>query len=108
KADLAGVVERHGAAVRAIEGDVRNPHDMRTAVHEALTHFGTLDAAVAAAGVISGGPPLWETSDAQWDVLFDVNVNGVRHLAAAAIPALLRAPTPRQGRFVAVASAAGL
>jgi SDR family mycofactocin-dependent oxidoreductase len=58
--------------------------------------------------VISGGPPLWETADAQWDVLFDVNVNGVRHLAAAAVPVLLRSPVPRQGRFVAVASAAGL
>jgi SDR family mycofactocin-dependent oxidoreductase len=108
KADLAKLAERHGDAVRTIEGDVRNPHDMRTAVHEALTHFGGLDAAVAAAGVISGGPPLWETSDTQWDVLFDVNVNGVRHLAAAAVPALLRAPQPRQGRFVAGASAAGL
>ena len=50
---------------------------------------------VAAAGVISGGPPLWETSDAQWNVLFDVNVNGVRNLAAAAVPALLAQPAPR-------------
>jgi SDR family mycofactocin-dependent oxidoreductase len=108
RADLAEVAERHGDAVLALEGDVRNPHDMREAVHQALTRFGGLDAAVAAAGVISGGPPLWETADAQWDVLFDVNVNGVRHLAAAAVPVLLRSPVPRQGRFVAVASAAGL
>ena len=75
---------------------------------EAVDHFGGLQAAVAAAGVISGGPPLWETADAQWDALFEVNVNGVRHLAAAAVPALLEAPAPRQGRVVAVASAAGL
>ncbi len=81
---------------------------MQTAVGEALEHFGGLQAVVAAAGVISGGPPLWETADAQWDVLFDVNVNGVRNLAAAAVPALLDAPAPRHGRVVAVASAAGL
>ena len=71
--------------------------------------FGGLDAAVAVAGVVSGGAPLWETSDAQWNVQFDVNVqrdpapgHGRRARPAA------RRPTPRQGRVVAVASAAGL
>lgn len=92
----------------AVVGDVRSPSDIRAAVDEALRHFGGLQAAVAAAGVISGGPPLWEAADAQWDAQFDVNVNGVRNLAAAAVPALLEAPPPRQGRVVAVASAAGL
>ena len=108
KSDLEEVAARHGAAVRTVVGDVRSASDMRAAVDEALRQFGGLQAAVAVAGVISGGPPLWETADAQWDALFDVNVNGVRHLAAAAVPALLEAPEPRQGRFVAVASAAGL
>jgi SDR family mycofactocin-dependent oxidoreductase len=108
KSDLQEVAARHGAAVRPVVGDVRSPSDMRAAVDEALRHFGGLQAAVAVAGVISGGPPLWETSDAQWDVLFDVNVNGVRNLATAATPVLLGAPVPRQGRVVAVASAAGL
>jgi SDR family mycofactocin-dependent oxidoreductase len=108
KEHLDGVVARHGAAVRGVVGDVRDPAAMRAAVDEAVGEYGGLGAAVAAAGVISGGPPLWETPDAQWDVLFDVNVNGVRHLAAAAVPALLDQPSPRHGRFVAVASAAGL
>jgi SDR family mycofactocin-dependent oxidoreductase len=108
KADLDEVVNRHGAAVRGVVADVRSPAAMRAAVDEAVREFGGLHAAVAAAGVISGGPPLWETPDAQWDALFDVNVNGVRHLAAAAVPALLQQPTPRHGRFIAVASAAGL
>ncbi len=108
KSDLEELAARHGAAVRAMVGDVRRPSDMQAAVDEAIAHFGGLQAVVAAAGVITGGPPLWETPDAQWDVLFDVNVNGVRHLAAAAVPTLLQAPAPRQGRVVAVASAAGL
>ena len=108
KSDLEEVAARHGAAVRTVVGDVRSASDLRAAVDEAVRHFGGLQAAVAVAGVIGGGPPLWETADAQWDVLFDVNVNGVRHLAAAAVPALLEEPAPRRGRFVAVASAAGL
>ena len=108
KADLEEVAGRHGGAVRAVVGDVRSASDMRAAVDEAIRHFGGVQAAVGAAGVLSGGPPVWQTADAQWDVQFDVNVNGVRRLAAAVVPALLEAPEPRQGRLVAVASTAGL
>ncbi len=108
KAQLEAVAARHGDAVRTVVGDVRSVSDMRAAVDEAVRYFGSVEAAVAAAGVISGGPPLWETPDAQWDALFAVNVNGVRNLATVAVPALLAAPTPRHGRVVAVASAAGL
>jgi len=106
--DLEAVAARHGAAVHAVVGDVRSRDDVAAAVGEAAQRFGGLQAAVAVAGVIAGGPPLWETADAEWDVLFDVNVKGVRNVAAAAVPALLDAPAPRQGRVVAVASAAGL
>jgi SDR family mycofactocin-dependent oxidoreductase len=108
RADLEAVGARHPDAVRTLVGDVRRASDMRVAVEDALRHFGGLQAVVAGAGVMNGGPPLWETADAQWDVQFEINVNGVRNLAAAAVPTLLDAPAPRQGRVVAVASAAGL
>ncbi len=106
--DLEAVKARHGDAVHAMVGDVRSQDDMQAAVDASVRLFGGLQAAVAAAGVIDGGPPLWETDDVHWDVMFDVNVNGVRRLAAAAVPVLMEAATPRQGRVVAVASAAGL
>lgn len=108
KSDLEELAGRHGASVRTMVGDVRSAADMQAAVDEAVTHFGGLQAAVAAAGVISGGPPAWQIPDAQWDVQFDINVNGVRRLAAAAVPALLNAAKPRQGRIVAVSSTAGV
>jgi SDR family mycofactocin-dependent oxidoreductase len=107
-ADLDALAARHGDAVHAMVGDVRSQADMTAAVSAAVGQFGGLDAAVAVAGVVTGGPPLWEVADAQWDILFDVNVHGVRHLATAAVPVLLGASAPRQGRVVAVASAAGL
>lgn len=106
--DLGALTARHGDAIYAMAGDVRSRADMDAAVEEAVRRFGSLDAAVAVAGVVFGGPPLWETPDPQWDVQFDVNVNGVRHLASAAVPVLLQQPAPRSGRVVAVASAAGL
>jgi SDR family mycofactocin-dependent oxidoreductase len=108
RADLDAVAARHDGAVRTLVGDVRNASDMRAAVQEAVRHFGGLQAVVAGAGVMNGGPPLWETADAQWDVQFDINVNGVRNLVAAAVPTLLEAPVPRPGRVVAIASAGGL
>jgi SDR family mycofactocin-dependent oxidoreductase len=107
-ADLEALGSRHGALVHTMVGDVRSAADMRSAVAAALDVFGGLDAAVAVAGVMSGGVPLWEIGDAQWNVQFDVNVHGVRNLTAAAVPVLLDAPAPRQGRVVAVSSAAGL
>jgi SDR family mycofactocin-dependent oxidoreductase len=57
--------------------------------------------------VMAGGRPLWETTDSEWDALFDNGVRGGFNLARACVPALLRRPEPRSGRFVALASAAG-
>jgi SDR family mycofactocin-dependent oxidoreductase len=108
RGDLDAVAARHGDAVHAVVGDVRSQADMDGAVEAALRVFGRLDAAVAVAGVVGGGPPLWETGSELWDELFDVNLHGVRRLATAAVPVLLQAEMPRQGRVVAVSSAAGL
>jgi len=105
-AELEAVADRHASAVVPVVGDVRSRADMEAAVATARDHFGGLDAAVAVAGVVAGGAPVWEMDDGCWDLLFDVNVNGVRHLAGAAVPVLLEAPAPRQGRVVVVASAA--
>ncbi len=92
--------------VRPVQADVRDATAMAGAVEAAEREFGRLDAAVAAAAVILGGGPAWELSDADWRTLLDVDVTGVLNLARAAVPALLRNPQPRHGRFVALASAA--
>lgn len=106
--ELDDLASRHPGSVAAVSGDVRSQSDMDAAVALALESFGALDAVVAAAGVVAGGPPVWETDDRTWDTLFQVNVVGVRRLVKAAVPALLARETPRQGRVVAVASAAGV
>jgi SDR family mycofactocin-dependent oxidoreductase len=94
------------AAVRAVEADTRDPGGLASAVAEAERHWGGLDVAIAAAGVIAGGVPLWEMPDAELAAVLDVDLRGVINLARAAVPALLRRPEPRRGRFLAVASAA--
>ncbi|MBV1855111.1 mycofactocin-coupled SDR family oxidoreductase [Catellatospora tritici] len=92
--------------VHGFVADVRDPAALDAAVAHARRHWGGLDAAVACAGVIAGGAPLWQVPVAAQQAVLDVNLGGVLNLARAAVPALLARPEPRQGRFVAVASAA--
>ena len=62
---------------------------------------------MAGAAVIIGGKALWDEPQQTLETMWDINVLGTWNVAAAAVPALLRRPQPRSGRFVAVASAAG-
>jgi SDR family mycofactocin-dependent oxidoreductase len=107
KKELVALAKRWPDQVIDIVADVREPAALTEAVALAEREFGGLDAAVAAAAIMTGGKPLWETTDAEWDALFDTGARGVFNLARAAVPALLRRPEPRSGRFVALASAAG-
>ena len=92
--------------VTPVVGDVRSTADLRTAVEVAESAYGGLDAALAVAGVVAGGAPHWETDPDTERAVVEVDLGGVLNLARAAVPALLRRPEPRSGRFVAVASAA--
>ncbi len=105
--DLSAVAARHGDRVVAVVGDARDPADVSRAL-AAATELGGLDAAVAAAGAIGGGVPMWESTDQLRDAVVSVNFEGVRQLFRASVPALLSRPAPRDGRLVAVSSAAGL
>ena len=106
EAELAAVVEKAGGNAAAFVADVRDPAAMKAAVAEAERRWGGLDVAIAAAGVVAGGVPLWEVPEEQERAVLEVDLHGVVHLARAAVPALLRRPRPRSGRFLAVASAA--
>lgn len=105
--ELDAVAAAHGESVVGRVVDVRDRAALEAVVAELVTTWGRLDAAVAAAGVIHGGQPLWETPEAVLDELWGVVAKGVWNTAAVAVPAMLAGPDPAQCRFVAVASAAG-
>jgi SDR family mycofactocin-dependent oxidoreductase len=90
----------------AVVADTRDPDALAAAVRLAEERWGGLDAAVAAAGVIAGGVPAWQVPPEQEQAVLDIDLGGVLTLARVAVPALLRRPEPRHGRFLAVASAA--
>jgi len=95
-----------GDNVTVVVADTTSTEDLVRAVAVAEERYGGLDAALAVAGVVAGGVPLWEQEEQQLRAVLDVDLHGVVTLARVAIPALLRRPAPRSGRFVAVSSAA--
>ncbi|MGP0109257.1 MAG: mycofactocin-coupled SDR family oxidoreductase [Acidimicrobiales bacterium] len=104
----SGVPIRAGGGGRVVAhvADTTDPDALGAAVALAEDRFGGLDAMVAVAGVIAGGVPLWEMPGDQLGAVLGVNLGGPITAARVGIPALLRRPAPRQGRFLAVTSAA--
>jgi SDR family mycofactocin-dependent oxidoreductase len=106
RAELEAVAAAASDRVLPFVADVRDVSAMEAAVTVAEQAWGGLDAAVACAGVIGGGVPQYDVPVDQERAVLDINLAGVLNLARVAVPALLRRPQPRSGRFVAVASAA--
>jgi SDR family mycofactocin-dependent oxidoreductase len=106
-AELDNVVAACSDAV-AVQADVTDRAGMTRAVALAEQRFGGLDAVLACAGVIAGGVPLWEVPIEQEEAVLETDLGGVLTTARVGIPALLRRPEPRTGRFVAIASAAAV
>jgi NADP-dependent 3-hydroxy acid dehydrogenase YdfG len=87
-------------ASRAV--DVTRPEDLRQLVAFAVDRFGRLDALVSNAGVATVAP-LADGSLADWDRMIDVNLRGVLHGIAAALPVFT---VQGSGHFVTVTSTA--
>jgi SDR family mycofactocin-dependent oxidoreductase len=103
EAGLRALAREH---VEVLAGDAAREDVLREAVALADRRFGGLDAFVAVAGVVAGGVPLWEMPAAEVEAVLEVDLLAVIAAARVAVPALLRRPAPRDGRFIAVASAA--
>lgn len=102
----AGAGAFDGVQVVAHVADTCDAAALAVAVAFAEQHFGGLDAVLAVAGVVAGGVPLWEQPQEQVDAVLEIDLGGVVTAARVGVPALLRRPAPRSGRFLAVASAA--
>jgi len=89
--------------VLPIQMDVSDPESVRAGVSEVVREFDGLDTLVNSAGVWLMKPFL-EVSEAEWDLVIDVNLKGTFLACQAALPHLIRSG---RGRIVNVASPAG-
>lgn len=107
KEELEATAAACGVDPVVVVADVRDAAAVDDAVAQVLDRFGRLDAAISAVGAIAGGPMGWQTAEAVWSTMLDINLTGVWHLVRAAVPALLDVDeAEREGRLVVVSSAA--
>ncbi len=98
-----GIRERGGrAAIRST--DVTRREDLDRLVARAVDEFDRLDALVSNAGISKIGPMASLDLDG-WSAMIDVNIRGVLHGIAAALPVFRR---QGQGHLVTTVSTAGL
>ncbi|MFC5249566.1 SDR family oxidoreductase [Streptomyces nigrescens] len=101
-AALVARIEEAGGAAVQIRTDVTRREDLHALVALARERFGRLDVLVSNAGVGTISP-LDDLRVEEWDHMVDVNVKGVLHGIAAALPVFRAQGT---GHFVTTASTA--
>ncbi len=68
--------------------DVSDDAQVNAAILRILERFGRLDAIHNNAGIATPSKPLHETSDAEWDALFNINLKSVLHTTRHGLEAL--------------------
>ena len=97
---LVGEVRAAGGTIDARRLDVTDRHDVEAFVAAALEVHGAVDVLVGNAGVMALSP-LEALRVEEWDRMIDVNVRGLLHGIAAALPVMQRQGS---GHLVTVAS----
>lgn len=101
---LVAEIEAAGGRAAATRVDVTDPQDLHSLVALALDRFGRLDVLVSNAG-ITRISPIADLDIEGWSAMIDVNLKGILHGIAAALPVFRRQGT---GHFVTVVSTSGL
>jgi NAD(P)-dependent dehydrogenase (short-subunit alcohol dehydrogenase family) len=68
--------------------DVSKNDDVKSAIERVLAVYGRLDAIHNNAGIANPAKPVHETTDAEWDTLFGINVKSILHTTRHGIAAL--------------------
>ena len=102
--DVAGRIRRGGGRVATCATDVTRYADLQRLVDSAVGEFGRLDVLVGNAGISRIGP-LADRDVVGWSEMIDVNLRGVLHGIAAALPVFRQQGA---GHFVTTLSTSGL
>ncbi len=103
-AQLAARITAAGGRASAQQTDVTRPQDLQRLVDRAVADHGRLDVLISNAGISKIGP-VADLDASGWSAMIDVNLRGVLHGIAAALPAFRR---QGQGHLVTIVSTSGL
>lgn len=73
-----------------VSADLMKADAVEAAAKAAVDRFGRVDVLCNIAGGFRMGPPVHETSDADWSFLFDLNARTLLHAARAFVPRMLQ------------------
>jgi NADP-dependent 3-hydroxy acid dehydrogenase YdfG len=102
--EVAGHISAGGGRVLSCVADVTRYEDVQQLVNTTVDEFGRLDVLVSNAGVSKLGP-LADGDVTGWSTMIDVNLRGVLHGIAAAMPVFRRQGA---GHFVTTLSTSGI
>ena len=102
--ELAERIHQSGGRAEVLPMDVTRRADLTRLVATAVEKFGRLDVLVSNAGIARTGP-MTDLDVENWDAMIDVNLRGVLHGIAAALPVFR---SQRRGHFVTIVSTSGL
>jgi len=101
---LAHDIREAGGSVATCATDVTRLADVQKLVARAVGEFGSLDVLISNAGIAKIGP-MADVEVDEWSAMIDVNLRGVLHGIAAALPVFKQ---QGHGHFVTTVSVAGL
>lgn len=93
------------SAFKLIAADLTDFDQVRQMVDEVVTAWGKIDALANLVGGFWGGNPIAETSLAQWEAMFDLNLTTTFLCCKAVVPVMQQ---HGHGRIVSVTSRSGL
>ncbi len=102
----AELCRREGAAVLVQRADVRDSAAVDAVVEAAADRFGRIDVLVNNAGIAApSGKAVHEITDAEWQLMLDVDLSGAFRTTRAVVPLMT---ARRAGSVINVSSTAGL
>jgi len=72
-----------------VAAELTNGDAVEAAAKAVADRYGRIDVLCNIAGAFRMGPPVHETSDADWNFLFDINARTILHAARAFVPRML-------------------
>lgn len=103
--EVVSAIRSTGGTAMAVKTDVTDEQDLKTLVERTIAEYGQIDVLVNNAGVFDKYANSLDTTEPQWDFIFNINVKSVFTLTNLVLPGMI---SRGKGSIVNIASVAGL